>query len=1598
MERLRDITVVLLFAACLSGSVVSAESLSTRLQEGIFAEEIEGDLDAAIKIYEQISTKAESDRRSAANATYRLGMCYLKKGQDAQASAKFEDVTANFAQQTIASANARNELERLGEQQEAERRYRRRRQVATSSLSEISKISSPRIGSVQDRGRMFVGGQPISAGGNSIGEVVPVDLQKDLVLYYSFYGQDDETVTDISGGGNHGQINGADRATDEVLGGVMSFDGEGHYINLPDMELGEFSFASWVQTATDSLNNRRIFLLDDEGEQYYAIQGNGNHGVGVYITGNDEINEYQWEFERDTWVHITVTYDGETVNIYINGQFTESGTSSFSGTINGQAYIGGTAHQDGEFWDGMIDEVALFNRGLTEEEVATLFGATGEMGEIVEQGDEEESGEITWSNLAVKVVSDQPLRQPIAGAEVMLMGTAYGEGREYLKLITDASGSVEYASIQPGEYQLTVGLGIDEDVRLGDVKTISVAVSADQEEEVVLPSLTYLQSLPKATIVPKLVFPEELKDVRFNVGLDFSVVNKNGEEYDFEDLAVFSNGAIYPLHVRDWSDNYSDPYPSDPYSDGDIKSKLSVGWPALTYRLKGLYLYLESERDSNRFNRVEQTELDSVIDFEAQPNTENEWTIELTEEFLVNLEEYVASEENEVEEEPSVPEGSWRTVEVDESGEKPGAQWVVSEGFSADGGYALQLDGDNDCVKIDSGESLDIAGSLTLSAWVQNHGDDNGQIIWRGDTTGGHDPYELHFEGKMEFRIDAGGGENPYHEYKLQSTEAIDDAWHFWSGVYDEQAGKMYLYKDGVLDNEMDTEYGIEYDTSGMWNMIGAVDQGEWQHFRGIIDEVRIWNRARTAGEIAQDMNRSLSGTEAGLVGYWRLNEGEGVLVTDSSGNGNDGKIIEEGGLSSSVISSVISSSSNARSSAEPEEESEHYEGVQTDGQPISGGGNSVGDVVPVNLQKDLVLYYSFYSQDTETVTDISGGGNHGQINGAERASDEILGGVMSFDGSDDYLSMPDVYLDAFTFSAWVKTLQPEEESRSGLYLDSSVLSSNSRESFSSRPEVGINNQRIFLMSDGSSYYALQGNAGGAFGLDFTDHRELNEYNWNFRSNTWTHLTVTYDGTTGAIYKNGVLTEAGSISAEGFTGTFYIGGIETHGGQFWHGMIDEVALFNRALSEEEVGQLFGATGEPAEEIAETVNEENSTEEREVESEHFDGVEAGGRPVRGGGGSLGQVVPVNLQKDVILYYSFSGQDGETVTDISGSGNHGQIIGAERATDEMLGGVMFFDGEDDYISLPDIRLGAFTFSAWVMTKTGNLNNRRMFQLDGGNDTYTVEGNAGRGMSFGCTGGGGGHSEYNWQFKRNVWTHIALTYDNGRVMIYKNGTLTESAEGDFVTEVEGQAYIGGIDAHNGGFWCGMIDEAALFNRALAEEEVEQLFGATGEVIAEAEEASFAVKVDPAERQEELRSLSRDAFKGQVWNALVDWSWSDVPTLLELGESTTVVPLPSNPISSRISGRGCEGMVALWLLEAVRKAQADSSSSGIRYLTLNPVCVRGSREDVSSYELEAYESSPEIHQEVLEAYRKWWENVSDLLAIEAASINPLAGANLQW
>ena len=100
------ITAIVTLALALA-SPAAAQSASDLLQKGIYTQESLGNLDAAITIYKQILGDAAASRVYAAQAQFRLGLCYVQKGQQADAAETFQKLIKDYPEQTELVAKAK---------------------------------------------------------------------------------------------------------------------------------------------------------------------------------------------------------------------------------------------------------------------------------------------------------------------------------------------------------------------------------------------------------------------------------------------------------------------------------------------------------------------------------------------------------------------------------------------------------------------------------------------------------------------------------------------------------------------------------------------------------------------------------------------------------------------------------------------------------------------------------------------------------------------------------------------------------------------------------------------------------------------------------------------------------------------------------------------------------------------------------------------------------------------------------------------------------------------------------------------------------------------------------------------------------------------------------------------------------------------------------------------------------------------------------------------------------------------------------------------------------------------------------------------------
>ncbi|MHC4462430.1 MAG: LamG domain-containing protein [Planctomycetota bacterium] len=208
-------------------------------------------------------------------------------------------------------------------------------------------------------------------------------------------------------------------------------------------------------------------------------------------------------------------------------------------------------------------------------------------------------------------------------------------------------------------------------------------------------------------------------------------------------------------------------------------------------------------------------------------------------------------------------------------------------------GYALQFDGADDYVDCGNDSSLNVGdGSYTLAAWIKTALSPRGAILAKMRDGASHQGYDalVNTDGTIQAHLISSWNSNAIRV--LGSTAINDGDWHRVVVTYDgsNSASGFSIYIDGKPETLTITHDSLSGSTlTDASFTIGSRDGG--QYLNSKIDEVAIYNRALSAEEIWANMHTRLTGDEPGLVCYWDFDEGEGQIVYDLSGNGNNGQL-----------------------------------------------------------------------------------------------------------------------------------------------------------------------------------------------------------------------------------------------------------------------------------------------------------------------------------------------------------------------------------------------------------------------------------------------------------------------------------------------------------------------------------------------------------------------------------------------------------------------------------------------------------------------------------------------------------------------------------
>ncbi len=236
-------------------------------------------------------------------------------------------------------------------------------------------------------------------------------------------------------------------------------------------------------------------------------------------------------------------------------------------------------------------------------------------------------------------------------------------------------------------------------------------------------------------------------------------------------------------------------------------------------------------------------------------------------------------------------------------------------------------------------------------------------------------------------------------------------------------------------------------------------------------------------------------------------------------------------------------------------------------GESVDLSMNTTGGAsgLPANLQQGLVAYYPFNGN----ANDASGNGNNGTVNGAILISDRLgnSASAYNFDGLGSFIQVPNSSvlnfesLNTMSLSYWINAFSLSN-SQVSLILSKQTGAGTTQDGFNSNIET----------SNQSSFRIMNGTSTPQFTIG-TDVQMI-------QTNSWYHVVHIYNGNEGFIYINGILisSQYGSAFIGDNSADLLIGKPNWNAGNVknFHGVIDDVGIYNRALSASEVQQLYTA--------------------------------------------------------------------------------------------------------------------------------------------------------------------------------------------------------------------------------------------------------------------------------------------------------------------------------------------------------------------------------------------------------------------------------------
>jgi hypothetical protein len=662
------------------------------------------------------------------------------------------------------------------------------------------------------------------------------------------------------------------QATSASVNYAIQFDGADDYVSIPDNNsldvTTNYTIEAWIRPSSFASLSGIVSKYQNSGSYGYFLRltNNGSSSTGITF---DEMNTANGLLTANTWYHIAAVNNNGTRIVYINGVSVGlTGTAASISANSDPVRIG--SDYSSRYFSGNIDEVRIWNVARTAAQITDNKNVelTGNEPGIVAYYKMSNGSDITLSdnkvsgtayagtlnNGPVWVTSDAPISSAIAAptsqaspivfsnvaTTTMTIGWSNGNGAKRAIFVkqanTGTASPVDYVTYtanaafgNPGSQIASSGWYCVYNGTSTSVDVTGLAAATDYITQVFeynggVGSEKYLTTT--ATDNPKVQqTAAPIAPVTQANSLLFSAVTSGSVTASW----TIGNGTSRAVFVKQANTGTALPVNNTTYTAntafGNSGSQIaSSGWYCV-YNGTGTSVTISGLSISTEY-------IVHVCEYNG----------------AVGTEKYLTST----------------------ASNNPNLQAT-----SASVNYAIQFDGADDYVSIPDNNTLDMTTNYTIEAWIRPSSFASlSGIVSKYQNSGSSGYYvRLTNNGSSSTGI-------TFDEMNTANGLLTANTWYHIAAV--NSGGTRIVYINGVSVGLT----GTALNTSANSDPIRIGSDYSSRYFSGNIDEVRIWNVARTEAQIVDNKNIELTGNEPGIVAYYKMSNGSDITLSDNKVSG----------------------------------------------------------------------------------------------------------------------------------------------------------------------------------------------------------------------------------------------------------------------------------------------------------------------------------------------------------------------------------------------------------------------------------------------------------------------------------------------------------------------------------------------------------------------------------------------------------------------------------------------------------------------------------------------------------------------------------------